>query len=133
MSSIINQTTKLILEHTHVIKCLTRLLDSNKHGEKNRNIVDHALITLKILSPDVTLPVPWHRVISATGTISSRGPLAGRTTATRALEAEGVEVTDGRRGDFRVNLATWGWFPAPSTIDTGDHGTTAAQDDGRTQ
>lgn len=91
-----------------------------------------ALIALKFLSPNVTPPVPWHRVISAAGTISSRGP--GTTGAQRqrdALEEEGVQVTDGRTGDFRVNLATWGWFPAPGTIDIGDHhGVAAVQDDG---
>ena len=89
--------------------------------------VDHALTALKFLSPDVTPPVPWHRVISAAGTISSRGP--GTTGAQRqrdALEAEGIEVTEGRTGDFRVNLATWGWFPAPGR----DHGAAAAPDDG---
>ena len=87
--------------------------------------VDYALTALKFLSPDVTPPVPWHRVISAAGTISSRGP--GTTGAQRqreALEAEGIEVTDGRTGDFRVNLGTWGWFPAPGTV--GDHGAAAA-------
>ena len=78
--------------------------------------------------------MPWHRVISAAGTISSRGP--GTTGAQRqrdALEAEGIEVTDGRTGDFRVSLATWGWFPAPGTVDTGDHGTATAQDDDSNQ
>lgn len=90
--------------------------------------VDYAPTALKFLSPDVTPPVPWHRVISAAGTISSRGP--GTTGAQRqrdALEAEGIEVTDGRTGDFRVNLATWGWFPAPGTISIG---TAAAPNDG---
>ncbi|KAF8129832.1 DNA binding methylated-DNA-cysteine S-methyltransferase [Boletus edulis] len=82
----------------------------------------HVGQALKFLSLDVTPPVPWHRVISAAGTISSRGP--GTTGAQRqreALEAEGIEVTDGRTGDFRVNLATWGWFPALGTVSTGGH------------
>jgi len=90
--------------------------------------VDYALTALKLLSPDVTPPVPWHRVISAAGTISSRGP--GTTGAQRqrdALEAEGIEVTDGRTGDFRVSLVTWGWFPAPGTISSR---TAAAPNDG---
>lgn len=90
---------------------------------------DHAFTALKFLSPDVTPPVPWHRVISAAGTISSRGP--GTTGAQRqrdVLEAEGIEVTDGRTGDFRVNLATWGWFPAPGTVSIGD-GTISANAD----
>ena len=88
------------------------------------------VIALKFLSPDVTPPVPWHRVISAAGAISSRGP--GTTGAQRqrdALEEEGVEVTDGRTGDFRVNLAIWGWFPAPGTIDIGDHEAAVVYDD----
>ncbi|KAG9312433.1 MGMT family protein [Chiua virens] len=89
----------------------------------NQTLTVHYCCTaLKFLSPEVTPPVPWHRVISSSGTISSRGP--GTTGAQRqrdALEAEGVEVTDGRTGDFRVNLATWAWFPAPGTVDVGDH------------
>jgi methylated-DNA-protein-cysteine methyltransferase-like protein len=28
------------------------------------------------------------------------------------LEAEGVEVTTGRTGEMRVDLAQYGWFPA---------------------
>lgn len=33
------------------------------------------------------------------------------------LEAEGVEVSTGRTGDMRVNLAQWGWFPQVGSID----------------
>ncbi|KIL00153.1 hypothetical protein PAXRUDRAFT_821942 [Paxillus rubicundulus Ve08.2h10] len=56
----------------------------------------HVGQALKFLSPDVAPPVPWHRVISAAGTISSRGPgTDGAHRQREALEAEGVEVTDG--------------------------------------
>ncbi|KAI6162661.1 MGMT family protein [Pisolithus thermaeus] len=80
----------------------------------------HVGQALKFLSPDVEPPVPWQRVISSAGMISSRGP--GTDDAQRqrdALEAEGVEVVVGRTGESRVDLATWGWFPAPGTIDIG--------------
>lgn len=79
-----------------------------------RNLTDHPLINtaLKFLSPNVNPPIPWYRVISSSGTISSRGPgTDGAQRQRQALEAEGVEVTDGRTGEMRVDLSTWGWFP----------------------
>jgi len=58
-------------------------------------------------------PIPWQRVIGSSGTISSRGPgTNGAQRQREALEAEGVEVTVGRTGEFRVDLHTYGWFPA---------------------
>lgn len=80
----------------------------------------HVGQALKYLSPDVVPPIPWQRVLSSSGTISSRGPgTDGAQRQRQALEAEGVAVTDGREGDLRVNLKEYGWFPAPGTIDTG--------------
>ncbi|KAJ7593082.1 MGMT family protein [Mycena floridula] len=73
---------------------------------------------LKFLPEDNDLP--WHRVISSSGTISSRGPgtsLDGAQLQREALEAEGVEVTVGRTGELRVNLMTWGWFPSPADVE----------------
>jgi len=70
---------------------------------------------LKFLSPNTNPPVPWHRVIAASGTISSRGPgTDGARRQKEALEAEGIEVTEGRTGEFRVDLGRWGWFPEPT-------------------
>jgi methylated-DNA-protein-cysteine methyltransferase related protein len=109
----------------HVAKLIDMPRHSRHVGQGSRQALHllqrltHSLIALKFLSPDVAPPVPWHRVISANGRISSRGP--GTTGAQRqrdALEAEGIEVTDGRTGDLRVNLAMWGWFPTPGTIET---------------
>ncbi|KAK7434544.1 Alkyltransferase-like protein 1 [Stygiomarasmius scandens] len=58
-------------------------------------------------------PIPWQRVIGSSGTISSRGPgTNGAQRQREALEAEGVEVTVGRTGEFRVDLHAYGWFPA---------------------
>jgi len=75
---------------------------------------------LKFLSPNVAPPVPWQRVISSAGTISSRGPgTDGAQRQRDALEAEGVEVQVGRTGEFKVDFGTWGWFPDPDTIDIG--------------
>lgn len=69
-------------------------------------------LALKWLSPDIDPPVPWQRVIASSGTISSRGPgTDGAQRQRDALEAEGVEVTDGRTGEMRVDLGTLGWFP----------------------
>ena len=67
---------------------------------------------MKWLPPNVDPPVPWQRVIASSGTISSRGPgTDGAQRQREALEAEGVEVTDGRTGEMRVDLRTYGWFP----------------------
>jgi len=72
----------------------------------------HVGQALKWLSPDTTPPVPWHRVISSAGTISSRGPgTQGAQRQRDVLEAEGVEVTVSRTGEFRIDLRAWGWFP----------------------
>ena len=70
------------------------------------------VLALKWLSPNIDPPVPWQRVIASSGTISSRGPgTDGAQRQRDALEAEGVEVTDGRTGEMRVDLRAYGWFP----------------------
>ena len=67
---------------------------------------------LKWLSPNTDPPVPWQRVIASSGIISSRGPgTDGAQRQRDALEAEGIQVTDGRTGEMRVDLRTYGWFP----------------------
>jgi methylated-DNA-protein-cysteine methyltransferase related protein len=78
----------------------------------------HGIITaLKYLSPAADPPVPWQRVISSAGKISSRGPgTDGAQRQREALEAEDVEVRVGRDNELRVDLAEYGWFPAPGTI-----------------
>ncbi|PCH39060.1 MGMT protein [Wolfiporia cocos MD-104 SS10] len=73
----------------------------------------HVGQALKFLSGDGIETVPWHRVVSASGAISSRGPgTDGAQRQREELEAEGVEVVIGRTGEMRVDLRTWGWFPA---------------------
>ena len=68
---------------------------------------------LKFLPSNTNPPIPWHRVIGASGTISSRGPgTTGAQHQNDALQAEGVEVTTGRNGEMRVNLREFGWFPS---------------------
>ncbi|KAH0582145.1 hypothetical protein H2248_011799 [Termitomyces sp. 'cryptogamus'] len=80
----------------------------------------HVGQALKLLSPEVNPPVPWHRVIGSSGMISSRGPgTQGAQRQMDALVAEGVEVTDGQNGDMRVNFRQWGWFPEVGTIEVG--------------
>jgi methylated-DNA-protein-cysteine methyltransferase related protein len=76
------------------------------------------LKALKFLGPqDPANPVPWQRVISAAGTISSRGPgTDGADIQRQALEAEGIEVTQGRTGEMRVDMAQYGWFPDPGAV-----------------
>jgi methylated-DNA-protein-cysteine methyltransferase-like protein len=67
-------------------------------------------------------PIPWHRVISSSGTISSRGPgTQGAQHQRLALEAEGVDVVDGRTGEMRVDLNAWGWFPSSVQYEGGDN------------
>ncbi|THH17573.1 hypothetical protein EUX98_g9100 [Antrodiella citrinella] len=75
---------------------------------------------LKFLALDTIPPIPWQRVVSSSGAISSRGPgTNGADLQRQALEAEGVETTVGRTGDLRVNMTTYGWFPEVGTIDIG--------------
>ncbi|KAJ7639305.1 MGMT family protein [Roridomyces roridus] len=72
----------------------------------------HVGQALKFLSPETNPPVPWYRVVSSSGAISSRGPgTSGAQNQSNELQAEGVEVTVGRTGDLRVNFAEYGWFP----------------------
>ncbi|KAJ3540484.1 hypothetical protein NM688_g6221 [Phlebia brevispora] len=80
----------------------------------------HVGQALKWVSPDVTPPIPWYRVLAASGTISSRGPgTDGAQRQKEALEAEGIEVTVGGLGDLHVDLSRYGWFPAVGSVDTG--------------
>ncbi|KZS89016.1 MGMT family protein [Sistotremastrum niveocremeum HHB9708] len=77
----------------------------------------HVGQALKYLDPQSNLP--WFRVISSSGQISSRGPgTSGARRQRDELEAEGIEVTGGEvgleggnDGGGRVNLRTYGWFP----------------------
>lgn len=79
-------------------------------------------IALKFLSPNTVPLVPWYRVISSSGTISSRGPgTEGARRQRDELEAEGVEVSTGRTGDMRVDFGRWGWFPQAGSIDLPDN------------
>ncbi|KAI9059256.1 MGMT family protein [Trametes sanguinea] len=81
------------------------------------NYSRHVGQALKFISPDVQPPIPWHRVISSSGTISSRGPgTDGAARQRDALIAEGVDVETARSGEFHVNMRTYGWFPAPGTV-----------------
>ena len=85
---------------------------------------------LKFLPPNTNPPIPWHRVIGASGTISSRGP--GTTGAQRqrdALQAEGVEVTTGRTGEMRVDLSQFGWFPSITELNLPQHQVSNGLDD----
>ncbi|KIO32374.1 hypothetical protein M407DRAFT_241459 [Tulasnella calospora MUT 4182] len=75
------------------------------------NYSRHVGQALKFLPEDTD--VPWQRVISSSGAISSRGPgTDGARRQREALEAEGVEVSEGRGGELKVDLRTYGWFPA---------------------
>ncbi|KAK7054116.1 MGMT family protein [Favolaschia claudopus] len=77
----------------------------------------HVGQALKFLTPGTTPPVPWHRVVSSSGAISSRGPgTDGARRQGEALEAEGVEVTVTGAGERKVDLSVCGWFPAPGTV-----------------
>ncbi|KAI0338797.1 MGMT family protein [Trametopsis cervina] len=90
---------------------IARLIGMPRHSR-------HVGQALKFLTPGLVPPVPWQRVLGSNGTISSRGPgTNGAERQKEALEAEGVEVTVGRTGEFRVDLGTWGWFPDPGTVE----------------
>lgn len=89
------------------------------------------LAALRFLSPDVVPPIPWYRVISSAGTISSRGPgTDGASRQRDALVTEGVDVEATRSGDLKVNMRQYGWFPAVGTIDTGVQQAQGEDDEG---
>ncbi|KAI0704787.1 MGMT family protein [Earliella scabrosa] len=92
----------------------------------------HVGQALKFLDPNANAPVPWHRVLSSSGVISSRGPgTDGASRQRDALVAEGVDVVTTRAGDFKVDLGQYGWFPAPGSVDIGvDSGEDEDGDDG---
>ncbi|KAF8183650.1 MGMT family protein [Pholiota molesta] len=66
----------------------------------------HVGQALKFLPPNTNPPIPWHRVIGASGTISD------------ALVAEGVDVTTGRTGELRVDFGQYGCGPPPNSTST---------------
>ncbi|KAJ7741021.1 MGMT family protein [Mycena metata] len=77
----------------------------------------HVGQALKFLDPAADPPVPWYRVVSSSGAISSRGPgTNGARIQGDALTAEGVEVTVTPSGERKVDFSAFGWFPAPGTI-----------------
>lgn len=68
------------------------------------------LLALKFLQPGNN--VPWQRVISSAGNISSRGPAsAGAQIQREVLEAEGVQVRQTEMGELRISWTEYGWFP----------------------
>ncbi|TDL18497.1 MGMT family protein [Rickenella mellea] len=70
----------------------------------------HVGQALKFLNPGSG--VPWQRVVSSSGAISSRGPgTDGAARQRDALEAEGVNVNNMPSGGFTVSLGEYGWFP----------------------
>ncbi|KAH7921299.1 hypothetical protein BV22DRAFT_1038817 [Leucogyrophana mollusca] len=89
-----------------VITCghIAKLLGVPKQARRVREAVTFISHT--------TPPVPWHRVISTSGVLSTHGP----TPQQRALEAEGVEVCLGIVGESRVHVEKWGWSPEPGTL-----------------
>ncbi|EIW52206.1 DNA binding methylated-DNA-cysteine S-methyltransferase [Trametes versicolor FP-101664 SS1] len=98
------------------------------------NYSRHVGQALRFLSPDVVPPIPWYRVISSAGTISSRGPgTDGAARQRDALVAEGVDVEVTRSGDMKVNMRQYGWFPAVGTIDTGVQQAPGEDDEGDEQ
>jgi hypothetical protein len=74
------------------------------------------ITALKFLN--VESDVPWQRVISSAGKISSRGPgTDGAQRQREALELEGVEVRDGRTEEMLVDFREYGWFPEPERLE----------------
>jgi 6-O-methylguanine DNA methyltransferase, DNA binding domain len=66
---------------------------------------------LKHLHPETD--VPWQRVVSATGQISSRGPQTeGADRQREVLETEGVQVQN-----LKVSWKECGWFPDSVSLD----------------
>ncbi|KAF8573976.1 MGMT family protein [Ramaria rubella] len=75
------------------------------------NHARHVGQALKYLTPESD--VPWQRVVSSTGRISSRGPQTeGADRQRQALEAEGVEVIN-----MRIPWREYGWFPESVSLE----------------
>ncbi|KAI5118732.1 hypothetical protein M0805_000062 [Coniferiporia weirii] len=90
----------------------------------------HVGQALKYLNVDAD--VPWQRVVSSSGKISSRGPgTSGAQRQREALEGEGVEVRVMRDGGLAVNFSECGWFPervgAEEEVATETVGTTGVE------
>jgi len=80
----------------------------------------HVGQALKFLDPDSD--VPWYRVVSSTGAISSRGPgTSGAQRQRDALEAEGIAVDETAGGEMKVRWATHGWFPESLVLEGAAH------------
>jgi len=93
---------------------IARLIGMPRHSR-------HVGQALKFLSPNTAPPVPWYRVVSSSGTISSRGPgTDGARRQRDELEAEGVDVSTGRTGEMRIDFGRWGWFPQVGSVDLPD-------------
>lgn len=83
----------------------------------HRTVIAILCTALKFLSPDADPPVPWQRVVSSAGKISSRGPgTDGAQRQREALEAEDVMVRVGRANELLIDLVEYGWFPVPGTM-----------------
>ncbi|KAH7926678.1 hypothetical protein BV22DRAFT_1032676 [Leucogyrophana mollusca] len=59
-----------------------------------------------------TPPVPWHRVVSTSGIISTGESCHQRDI----LVEEGVPVHIGSHGESRVDFDQWGWFPSIGSL-----------------
>lgn len=82
---------------------------------------------LKFLDPSTN--IPWQRVVSSTGKISSRGPgTSGAQRQREALEVEGVEIRVTRENEFAVRWDTYGWFPQEINLEI-EHGDAENQEE----
>jgi len=73
-------------------------------------------VCLKHLSSDPTARfhnanVPWQRVINYKGIIAPRGHPSGAANQARELRNEGVTVSTGALGEFKIDFGEFGWFP----------------------
>ncbi|EGN96809.1 hypothetical protein SERLA73DRAFT_184970 [Serpula lacrymans var. lacrymans S7.3] len=89
-----------------VVSCghVAKLLGIPKQARRVRQAVNFISHT--------TEPVPWHRVVSTSGVISTESSCPQQM----ALEKDGVEVYIGRVGESRVDLQKWGWFPEVGSV-----------------
>lgn len=88
------------------------------------SVLINSHLALKYLPPS-TEPgrgdIPWHRVLSSTGHVSSRGPgTSGAQIQREALEAEGIVFRESREGEGKIDWTVYGWFPASVELDGAD-------------
>ncbi|ODQ78225.1 hypothetical protein BABINDRAFT_29222, partial [Babjeviella inositovora NRRL Y-12698] len=110
-----------VTSYGHIAKLIDKPLNPRQVGQLLKYLQEYSEDSTQDVSEFTQrfnhLTVPWWRVISSQGKISSRGPTPRRNTnqdvlgeerQARKLRLEGVEVSE---SSYQVDLGEYGWFP----------------------